>query len=104
MKKTKKIQRRAFIRLTAISGAALFVIGYLDVKGKSPQIANFSGEESLGVKMNAYIFIDSSGRITIYNNRPEMGQGTFESIPMIIAEELEVDITKVNILQSPASR
>src|SRR5450631_1417319 len=104
MKTTKIIQRRAFIRLTAMSGVALFVIGYLDVKGKPPQIANFSGEESLGAKMNAYIFIDSSGRITIYNNRPEMGQGTFESIPMIIAEELEVDINKVNIMQSPADR
>ena len=54
--------------------------------------------------MNAYIFIDISGRISIYNHRPEMGQGTFESIPIIIAEELEVDVTKVNILQSPASR
>ena len=104
MKTSQKLQRREFIRLTAMSGAALFVVGYFDVKGKSPQIANLSGDESLGAKMNAYIFIDSSGRITIYNNRPEMGQGTFESIPMIIAEELEVDIDKVNIMQSPASR
>ncbi|HEV8508095.1 MAG TPA: molybdopterin cofactor-binding domain-containing protein [Chitinophagaceae bacterium] len=104
MKTSKKIQRRAFIRLTAMSGAALFVIGYVDAKGKPYQIVNFSGEESLGAKMNAYIFIDSSGRITIYNHRPEMGQGTYESIPMIIAEELEVDINKVNIMQSPADR
>jgi isoquinoline 1-oxidoreductase beta subunit len=87
-----------------MSGAALFVIGYVDAKGKPYQIVNFSGEESLGAKMNAYIFIDSSGRITIYNHRPEMGQGTYESIPMIIAEELEVDINKVNIMQSPADR
>ena len=102
MKTTKTIQRREFIRFTAMAGVSLFVIGYIDVRGKPPQIANLSGEESLGAKMNAYIFIDSSGRITIYNNRPEMGQGTFESIPMIIAEELEVDINKVNIMPSPA--
>jgi len=104
MRTAQIIQRRDFIRLTALSGAALFVIGFLDVKGKTPQIANLSGDESPGAKMNAYIFIDSSGMITIFNNRPEMGQGTFESIPMIIAEELEVDIQKVNIMQSPASR
>ncbi len=104
MKTSQKLQRREFIRLTAMSGAAVFVVGYFNVKGKSPQIANLSGDDSLGAKMNAYIFIDSSGRITIYNNRPEMGQGTFESIPMIIAEELEVDIDKINIMQSPASR
>jgi isoquinoline 1-oxidoreductase beta subunit len=104
MKTTKKFQRRDFIRLTAMSGAALFVIGYLDVKGKPPQIANLSDGDSLGAKMNAYIFIDSTGKVTIYNNRPEMGQGTFESIPMIIAEELEVNINNVHILQSPANR
>src|SRR6202166_79439 len=90
MKTSQKLQRREFIRLTAMSGAAVFIVGYFNEKGKSPQIANFS-DDSLGTKMNAYIFIDSSGRVTIYNNRPEMGQGTFESIPMIIAEELEVD-------------
>src|ERR1035438_1420895 len=104
MKTAQKIQRRDFIKISAMSGAALFVVGYLNVKGKAPQIANLSGDDSLGARMNAYIFIDSSGRITIYNHRPEMGQGTFESIPMIIAEELEADINKVNIMQSPASR
>jgi len=98
------MKRREFIRLTALSGAALFVIGYIEVKGGPPQIANLSGDESLGSKLNAYIFIDSNGKITIYNNRPEMGQGTFETIPMIIAEELELDISKVNIMASPASR
>jgi isoquinoline 1-oxidoreductase subunit beta len=104
MKTVKPMQRREFIRLTTLSGVALFVIGYIEVKGGPPQIANLSGDESLGSKLNAYIFIDSSGKITIYNNRPEMGQGTFETIPMIIAEELEVDISKVNIMASPASR
>jgi isoquinoline 1-oxidoreductase beta subunit len=104
MKTAHTIQRRDFIKLAAMSGAALFVIGYLDVKGKSPKIANLSGAEALGTKMNAYIFIDSSGEITIFNHRPEMGQGTFESIPMIIAEELEADINKVNIMPSPANR
>ncbi len=104
MKTSQKLQRREFIRLTVMSGAAVFVVGYYHEKGKSPQIANYSGDDSLGARMNAYIFIDSTNRITIYNNRPEMGQGTFESIPMIIAEELEVDIDKINIMQSPANR
>jgi isoquinoline 1-oxidoreductase subunit beta len=104
MKIVQPIRRREFIRLTALSGAALFVVGYFEVKGGPPQIVNLSGDESLGAKLNAYIFIDSTGKITIYNNRPEMGQGTFETIPMIIAEELEVDIAKVNIMASPASR
>jgi len=100
----KKIRRRDFIRLIAVPGAALLIVGYRDLNGKAPQIVNFSADESFGTRMNPYIFIDSSGGITIYNHRPEMGQGTFESIPMIVAEELEVDINKVNIVQSPANR
>src|SRR5579862_6222727 len=103
MKPFQKIPRRHFIRLAAVSGAAVFAIGVVQSKMNLPVIRNFSSDDSLGAKMNAYIFIDSSGKITILNHRPEMGQGTFESIPMIIAEELEVDINKVNILQAPAS-
>src|SRR5215471_17211105 len=104
MKAPSSISRRKFIRISTLSGVAIFAIGYLQLKGKEPRIMNFSGDESLGSRMNAYIFIDSTGKITIYNHRPEMGQGTFESIPMIIAEELEVNIENINILASPANR
>lgn len=104
MKAPSTISRRKFIRISTLSGVAVFAIGYLQSRGKEPQIMNFSGDDSLGSRMNAYIFIDSTGKITIYNHRPEMGQGTFESIPMIIAEELEVNIESVNILASPANR
>jgi isoquinoline 1-oxidoreductase beta subunit len=104
MKSKTKIPRRTFIRLSALSGASLFAIGFLQSDGKEPEIVNLSGEDVLGARMNAYIFIDSLGVVTIYNHRPEMGQGTFESIPMIIAEELEVDINGVNIMASPANR
>jgi isoquinoline 1-oxidoreductase beta subunit len=104
MKAASIISRRKFIRISTLSGAAIFAIGYLEMKGKEPQIMNFSGDESLGSKMNAYIFIDSNGKISIYNHRPEMGQGTFESIPMIIAEELEVNMEAVSILASPANK
>jgi isoquinoline 1-oxidoreductase subunit beta len=104
MKSKTRIPRRSFIRLTALSGASLFAIGFLQENGKEPEIVNLSGEEILGARMNAYIFIDNLGMITIFNHRPEMGQGTFESIPMIIAEELEVDINGVNIMASPANR
>jgi isoquinoline 1-oxidoreductase beta subunit len=104
MKASSTLSRRKFIRVSTLSGAAIFAIGYLQMRGKSPQIMNFSGDESLGSKMNAYIFIDSTGKITLYNHRPEMGQGTFESIPMIIAEELEVGMEAVTVLPSPANK
>ena len=41
-----------------------------------------------------YIFVESNGGITIFNTKPEMGQGTFQSIPAIIAEEFEVSLDR----------
>lgn len=104
MKTVQKIQRRKFIKLSAMSGAALMVVGYLPFNGKKSLITNLSGFDNDTIKLNAYIIIKGNGEIIIYNHRPEMGQGTFESIPMIIAEELEVDIKKIKIEPSPANR
>src|SRR4029453_4823367 len=77
---------------------------YLPGIGNKPRIVNFSKTGLPGLELNQYIFIDSSGKITLFNHRPEMGQGTYQAIPMIIAEELEEDINKVETKQSPADR
>ena len=54
--------------------------------------------ETLGIDLNAWISIDVSGKVTITNHRAEMGQGSFQSVPQIIAEELEVNLNNVNIV------
>jgi len=53
MKTMRKIQRRDFIRLIAVPGAALFVVGYLNVKDKGPEIVSFSDDDSPEARMNA---------------------------------------------------
>ena len=87
-----------------MSGTIL-ALGYLSIFGQDPKIVNLDlVDEGPETELNPYIFIDSNGKITLFNHRPEMGQGTFEAIPMIIAEELEVDIATINIMPSPADR
>ncbi len=87
-----------------MSGAVL-ALGYLSIFGEDPKIVNLDLEdESSETELSPFIFIDSNGKITLFNHRPEMGQGTFEAIPMIIAEELEVDMESINIMPSPADR
>jgi isoquinoline 1-oxidoreductase subunit beta len=104
MEATTKIPRRDFIKISALSGTAL-MLGCLSTSGKDPLIQNLSMiGDGQGTEVNQYIFINTSGEVTLYNHRPEMGQGTFTSIPMILAEELEVDMAKVIIKQSPANR
>src|SRR6266542_1435564 len=103
MKTSSKIARRKFLKLSAMSGAGL-ALGYMFVSGKEPKIKHVDiCDDRLATEVNPYIFIDSKGKITIFNHRPEMGQGTYQAIPMIIAEELEVDIENVNIMPSPAN-
>ncbi len=97
----KNLSRRNFIKLGSISGAALTLGLYFPsvAKGKSvSEIITTEAAEKLGVDLNAWISIDSAGKVTITNHRAEMGQGSFQSVPQIIAEELEVNLDQVNII------
>ncbi|MFM7196104.1 MAG: molybdopterin cofactor-binding domain-containing protein, partial [Bacteroidota bacterium] len=51
---------------------------------------------------NAFIRIDPSGAITLMSHKAEMGQGAFQVVPQIIAEELEVSLDQVTILSAPS--
>ncbi|HVW96312.1 MAG TPA: molybdopterin cofactor-binding domain-containing protein [Mucilaginibacter sp.] len=48
-------------------------------------------------KFTPFILVESNGSITLFNIKPEMGQGTFQSIPALIAEEFEVSLEDVII-------
>ncbi len=50
---------------------------------------------------NAFIRISKSNVVTIVVNKAEMGQGIYTSLPMLIAEELEVDLRKVRVVAAP---
>jgi isoquinoline 1-oxidoreductase beta subunit len=56
-----------------------------------------------GFEPNGFIRIDRDGRVTIIVCQVEMGQGTFTSCPMLVAEELEVDLSQVQTEQAPPS-
>lgn len=104
MKFPTTIPRRKFIKVSAVSGTFL-ALGYLSIFGKEPKIVNLNlAHDDAASELSPFIFIGTDGKITLLNNRPEMGQGTFEAIPMIIAEELEVDAANININPSPADR
>lgn len=92
------ISRRNFIRLSGMTGAALSLGLYLPANSQEVSVLKIETAENLGVELNAWISIDTSGKVTIINHRAEMGQGSFQSVPQIIAEELEVDLNDINIV------
>lgn len=96
----KKISRRSFLRSSALaSGGILIGVNFLqscDSKTKMPESV-----EALDFKeFNAYIKIAENGKITIYSPNPEIGQGVKTSMPMIIAEELDVQWSDVTVEQA----
>ena len=100
MEKTlSNINRRNFIKFTGITGAGL-VVG-LSLKGRNgvATVAALKDDAAL-YDLTPFIIIEKNGTITLFNPRPEMGQGTFQSIPSLIAEELEVSLDAVIIKQT----
>ena len=95
----KDISRRKFIRATGLSVTALTLGFYFSGESKaSSTIIKGEDAENFGVSLNAWIHIDTNGKVTIVSHRAEMGQGAYQAIPQMVAEELEVNLDEVNII------
>ena len=95
---TKTISRRSFLQTTGITTTALYLGFYFSADGKERKVIVSAEAAQAGIEMNAWIKIDSSGLVTLTDHRAEMGQGSYQSVPQIIAEELEVDLKDVNVI------
>src|SRR2546421_284386 len=99
MNRAVKLPRRALLKGGAALGAGL-VIGFrlpLDAAAQPAQTTP-------GVfAPNQWLRIDRDGIVTITNSVPEMGQGAMTATPMIIADELDADWSKIRTEQAPAN-
>ena len=107
--------RRRFMQLGATAGGGL-LFGFSlfgcskedDRKEPPPEkaVGQASTEHSdtpPGLARDAFIRIDRTGLVTLVIHKVEMGQGTFTSMPMLLAEELGADLAKVKLEQAPAN-
>jgi len=95
--RTSGLGRRDFLKMSSLGGAALV----LGLSADRRNIRAGSVEDMEGsYHLNPYVIIESNGKITLMNPKPDMGQGTFQSVPSLIAEELEVRLEDVTILQT----
>ena len=90
------LSRRSFIMAGAALGGGLLISFSLPIsmRGAFAQGVEFSP--------NAYIRVDREGRVFLTIQPVEMGQGTYTSMPALIAEELEVGLDQVVIEHAPA--
>jgi isoquinoline 1-oxidoreductase subunit beta len=91
-----RLSRRSFLQAGAAAGGGLML---------SLSLPSTNGEAEAaaadGFVPNAFIRIDGDGQIVLTMPYVEMGQGTYTAIPMLIAEELEVDLKQVRLEHAP---
>ena len=86
--------RRGFLQAGAAAGGGLMLSLSLPFGNREAKAADT-------FIPNAFIRIGSDGQIVLIMPYVEMGQGTYTSIPMLIAEELEVDLKQVRLEHAP---
>ncbi len=91
-----KLSRRAFFAVSGSAAGGLIVSYYLSgCAGKGSPRA---------FKPNGFVQIDPDGQVTIWAKNPDMGQGVKTSLPMYVAEELDVEWASVRVLQADLDR
>jgi len=91
------LSRRRFLQVTALAGGGLLLAGGYDVA----LAANAPPDGASGsFEPNTYIRMTPDGRVTIVAKNPEIGQGVRTMLPMLIADELDVDWGDVTVEQA----
>jgi isoquinoline 1-oxidoreductase beta subunit len=93
----EKIERRDFLKISVAASGGL-LIGF-----HFPGISQLASAQSVARTFmpNAFVRIGSDERVTVIVNHSEMGQGVYTSLPMLLAEELDADWTKVGYEPAP---
>jgi isoquinoline 1-oxidoreductase beta subunit len=90
--------RREFLRVSAVAGGGMLVALYVEPFGARSALA--AEPAAADFVPNAWIRITRDGTVTIKAQNPEIGQGVKTMLPMIIADELDVDWKSVTVEQA----
>ncbi len=93
------ISRRTFLKASAAAGGGLLLSFNLPALMRIAEAVETAKANTFAP--NAFIRIDRQGRVTLVVHQVEMGQGTYTSLPMLLAEELEVDLDQVHLEHAP---
>jgi isoquinoline 1-oxidoreductase subunit beta len=94
VKSSAAISRRTFLTTSAAAGGAL-VVG-LTLRGRF----HLPSSDASQNPFNAWIRIHPDGQTQLVLNKSEMGQGVFTALPMILAEEAEIDFARITVVQA----
>jgi isoquinoline 1-oxidoreductase subunit beta len=92
--RSQGLSRRRFVQVSALVGGGLLL-------GVTLPHSRARAAAAAGSVLNAYVRIKPDGVITLIMCKVEMGQGTYTSLPMLIAEELEVGLDAIQVEAAP---
>ena len=96
--KAVEVSRRGFLQTSAVaSGGLMLGVGLPGLIGQAQAAGTL-------YTPNAWVHIADDNTITLLSARSEMGQGVYTSMPMLIAEELNVDIRKIKVAIAPPGK
>lgn len=95
MSRVVKLSRRNFVKMTGMAGGGL-ILGI--------HIADrpFGAESGVSLQPNVFLRVDPDGSVSIWVGKADMGQGVRTSLPMIIADEMDADWSRVEVIQADA--
>lgn len=99
MKRT--FNRRSFLKTSALASGGMLIGFNLLNSCKRDAILPVDLSKLNYKDFNAYIKISREGKVTIFSTNPEIGQGVKTAMPMLIAEELDVNWEDVYVVQAP---
>ena len=94
------MNRRGFVALGSSALGGLLVYVYFPPTGRERSGDGEVGAAAPGVALGAFVEVAADGIVTIAAKNPEIGQGVKTTLPMLVAEELDVDWSAVRVVQA----
>lgn len=95
----KNINRRSFLKVSALAGGGM-MLSFSWLAGCKPTPEEMATLPKEWFELNSYIKIGDNGLVTLMSPNPEFGSNVKTSMPMILAEELDVDWKNVMVEQA----
>jgi len=95
----KKLNRRSFLKVSSLAGGGM-MLSFSWLAGCKPTAEEVLNMPEEWFEINSYIKIGENGAVTLFNPNPEFGSNVKTSLPMLLAEELDIDWKNVFVEQA----